>query len=483
MPDKKSDPNRKPGEINEEAMPPIVDAILVFFYISVWVDILGVSLAIVSPRPDTIYRYLPPLLLYACLLLTFPVRNWRRFRGGSGKVSDLLWGYDGQFTHTLVFVLLNFALVLWLSALNDNYANLYFMLFGVSAGQLIRHWKIMWPVVAAEFVAFAIQSGIWAQLQGSGFNVFDPGVAGLALGMGLFIVYMVMISVLITSRVRSEVLVLELRATKTQLEEALQKEKEVAVLRERDRMAREMHDVLGHALVLVAVKIEAAQRLQAVDPQRAAAELEATKELVRRSMAELRASLADLRSPDFEAGSKPLGLALQEWATHIAEEGKFAIKYDLEPDSGNFPVPVQDALWRVGREAVLNVVKHARARNAELNLFTKDGEVFLTVSDDGVGIPHLADGNARLEVDGHYGVRGMRERVEGLGGHLTIKPGREGQGTMVIASVPLPLAGATGPQSGNSAAATEKTRSISLLATDRRPMSETRTTAGHQEKR
>jgi signal transduction histidine kinase len=259
--------------------------------------------------------------------------------------------------------------------------------------------------------------------------------------MILFVVYIVMMTALIGSRLRSEALVVELRATKAQLEEALQTEKEVAVLRERARLAREMHDVLGHALVLVAVKIEAAQRLQSVDPARAAAELEATKQLVRQSMAELRASLADLRSPEFEAGGKPLSSALEDWATHIAGEGNFTIRCTVDPSTDKFPIPVQDALWRVGREAVLNVLKHARARTAELNLFTKDNEVFLTVSDDGVGIPHLADGTARLEVDGHYGMRGMRERVEALAGHLTLRPGRDGRGTMVIASVPLPANG------------------------------------------
>jgi two-component system sensor histidine kinase UhpB len=101
---------------------------------------------------------------------------------------------------------------------------------------------------------------------------------------------------------------------------------------------------------------------------------------------------------------------------------------------------MQDALWRVGREAILNVVKHARAQRAELNVFRKDGAVYLSVADDGVGIPHLADGTARLEVAGHYGLRGMRERLEALGGHLAIRPGREGRGTLVLASLPLPPA-------------------------------------------
>src|SRR5262249_22518927 len=158
------------------------------------------------------------------------------------------------------------------------------------------------------------------------------------------------------------------------------------------RMAREMHDGLGHALSLVAVKIEAAQRLQTVDPARAAAELEATKELVRRSMADLRASLADLRSPDFAAAAQPLSQALQTWATRTAREAGCALTCTFEPGTDALPAPIQAALWQVGREAVLNVVKHARATHAELHLFCKDQAVYLSVADDGVGIPHLAEG-------------------------------------------------------------------------------------------
>jgi len=73
-----------------------------------------------------------------------------------------------------------------------------------------------------------------------------------------------------------------------------------------------------------------------------------------------------------------------------------------------------------------------------VNLFCKHSTAFLSVADDGVGIPHLGEGRARLEVDGHYGLRGMRERLEALGGSLAIRPGRQGRGTLVLASVPLP---------------------------------------------
>jgi two-component system sensor histidine kinase DesK len=294
--------------------------------------------------------------------------------------------------------------------------------------------------VAAELLAFAYQAGVLAELQKAGIGgLLEGNVLGLLLGISAGLAYMVLFDRLISSRIRSEYLVHELRATQKQLEEALATEKEVAVLRERNRLAREMHDVLGHSLVLVAVKIEAAQRLQAVDPERAAAELESTKELVRQSMTDLRVSLADLRSPTFEAGKMPLGKALGDWTARTAHEGELSVKFESESGVEALPAPIQDALWRVGREAVLNVVKHARAEHVEVHLFIKDGNVYLSVGDDGVGIAHLAEGTARLEVEGHYGIRGMRERLEVLGGQLTLKPGRDGRGTLLLASVPLPV--------------------------------------------
>ncbi len=458
--------------LQDEDMPSIVNTILVFFYAVAWLDLIVISYGVVSLDPAGITRYILPLLCYCLVLLTYPILNWRRFRSGRGKLSDLVWGYRFQSRYIILFLLANFLVVAWLSALNENFVNLYFMIFGITAGMLGKR-RAVWPVIVVELIAFGIQSGLWQEWQQTGFNVFTPDAGGFILGLVIFVAYVIMIQALISSRIKSEALVLQLTATQKRLEEALPREKEVAVLRERDRMAREMHDVLGHALVLIAVKIEAAQRLQVVDPARSAAELEATKELVRQSMSDLRASLADLRGPDFDAGSKPLSQSLKEWANRTAAEGKFAISVNLEPEANAFPVPVQDALWRVGREAVLNVVKHARAHHAEINVFTKDGSAILTVRDDGEGIPHLSEGQARLEVDGHYGMRGMRERVEALGGRLTIRPGRDDQGTLVMVAIPLPPIpssspgkpqGSTLPGTSVTVGATSSTKGTTLLS-------------------
>jgi signal transduction histidine kinase len=423
-------------------MPPIINRTVVFFYVLTWANLLYSLFIAVQNTTDADYGYLLPVGLYILLFIVHFALNLAQYRQQGGSLGDLLWGYDAPQWRPIAFILLGVALIFWLNTENRNFMWLYIPWISATFGMFPLRFSL--PILAIEVLGLVYQLGVIEFLGGETLPL--EAVIGISFSIISFTASFVLITLLMRERVASEVLVQELRQTQARLEEARQKEKEVAVLRERDRMAREMHDVLGHSLVLVAVKIEAAQRLQAVNPERAAEELESTKELVRQSMADLRTSLADLRNPAFEADDKPITVALQAWAERTAREGKFDIECDFEPGAEALPPAIQDALWRVGREAVLNIVKHARASNVRLALFRKDSEVYLTVMDDGVGIPHLAEGSARLEVEGHYGIKGMRERVEALGGHLKLTPGRDGRGTLVIAAVPLPSIASSGQE-------------------------------------
>jgi signal transduction histidine kinase len=430
-----NDNPQPPGEPRSEGMavPPLVNRVLVLFYILTLVNFLySVLIAFQDAGGD--YGFLVPACLYMLLFAAHFVLNLLQYRQRGGMLADVLWGYDEPAWRPLAFILVGFALIFWMNLESDAFIWQYIPWIAATFGMFPVRLSL--PILALEVSGLIYQIGIVEFLGGEALPL--EALIGISFSILSFVISFVLITLLIRERIASEHLVHRLKRTQAQLEEASHKEKEVAVLRERDRMAREMHDVLGHSLVLVAVKIEAAQRLQAVNPERAAEELESTKELVRQSMADLRASLADLRNPAFEADDKPLKEALQEWAERIAREGKFKVECDFEPGIETLPPAIQAALWRVGREAILNIVKHARATGAHVSLFRKDGEIYLTVMDDGVGIPHLAEGSARLEVEGHYGIRGMRERLEALGGHLRLTPGRDGKGTLVIATIPLP---------------------------------------------
>jgi len=422
------DPNAAPHR-----MPAVINGTLVFFYVLILSLVAG--FAALATTDPTLHGYEWPVAAFGLVYAGFFAYNWTHRPAAGYRLSDLLWGHHEQDGPQVVFVLLCLGCIAWMTLTASFFAWLYISLCSQTFSMFRLRWAL--PLLALEMGVASYQTGLFADLVA---GRLPADFWSSLFGAGFTVVYVVLISVLIRSRMQSEHLVQELRQTQQRLEAALIHEREAAALRERDRMAREMHDVLGHALALVAVKIEAAQRLQTVDPARAAAELDATKALVRDSMTDLRASLADLRSPTLAADAGPLGAALTAWALHTAAAGGFALRCTVEPAADALPTPIQDALWRVAREALLNVVKHARAETAELHLFCKGDAVYLSVGDDGVGIPRLAAGQARLEVAGHYGVRGMRERLAALGGSLSIRPGPTGRGTLVLATVPLPAA-------------------------------------------
>ncbi|QIK75082.1 sensor histidine kinase [Nocardioides piscis] len=171
---------------------------------------------------------------------------------------------------------------------------------------------------------------------------------------------------------------------------------ELALVAERDRVARDVHDVLGHSLTALAIKAELAARLIDVDPDRARAELESIQETARLALAEVRATVGGLRAANLEAelAAAPLVLADAGVETHLV--GDLA---DTDPRH-------RALLAWVLRESVTNVVRHARATRVEIRL-APDG---LEVCDDGGGM-HGPEGN---------GLRGMRERVSAAGGRLEV---------------------------------------------------------------
>ena len=227
----------------------------------------------------------------------------------------------------------------------------------------------------------------------------------------------------------------ELAAAHRQLANTAAQEQELAVLRERSRLAREMHDTLGHALVLVTVKLEVAQRLRERDPERSNRELAVTQTIVRESMNELRASIANLRSPALE--HEPAGHALSRCAREMALRTGMHVIYELQAEG--LPEEIEATLWKVGQEAIANVEKHAHAQHMVLRTGRRGENVLLFIEDDGVGFDphrHKANGRAYSSPEGHYGLSGMVERVERLGGTLHIKAGAE-RGTVVEVVLPL----------------------------------------------
>lgn len=223
----------------------------------------------------------------------------------------------------------------------------------------------------------------------------------------------------------------EIRRRDARLRLAQDEVQRLATVAERDRIARDLHDLLGHSLSVIVLKSELAARLADHDPVRAAAEIRDVERVSREALAEVRKAVRGYRNSGFR----------DELAR--AREALEAAGVTLAADVARVQLPpVEDhTLALVLREAVTNVIRHARASRCQVTLAPGGRGLALAIEDDGTG--------ARAPAG--EGVAGMRARVEQLGGTFAIT-GRSGalpggRGTRVAVTVPIDLArshGATG---------------------------------------
>ena len=245
--------------------------------------------------------------------------------------------------------------------------------------------------------------------------------------LGGMAIFLFIYGIIRTSRERAK-LITKLEATQKELELARQRDNELAALRERERLARDLHDSLGHSLVALSVQLEAIQRLYKVDPEKASAQVDELKNLTRASMDDLRRSLAGLRAPGL--GERQLREALQSLSVEVAQRAHLAITCHIHDDADQLSPAHAETLWRVAQEALANIERHAAARTVDLRLDIESQHATLAIKDDGRGFPPDAENQP-----GHYGLRGMRERVEGLGGTLTLSS--NGNGSRVDVKLPI----------------------------------------------
>ena len=223
-------------------------------------------------------------------------------------------------------------------------------------------------------------------------------------------------------------LVMLQRSQHEQLVEANQKLRDYALAseklaqtQERNRLARELHDTLAHTLSSSSVQLEAIKALFDRDPAEAKKMLSRTLENTKNGLAETRRALVDLRASELEAYG--LTQALKNVVTSAAERAGFKTEFHLEKELDMLPEDLTHCLYRCAQEAVENTLRHANAKKVAVSLTEEGDDVILSISDDGKGFVPQEAGND------HLGIRGMRERVEMLGGRLeiasTVKKGTE----------------------------------------------------------
>jgi len=199
---------------------------------------------------------------------------------------------------------------------------------------------------------------------------------------------------------------------------------ELATTKERNRLAREIHDSLGHYLTVVNVQIGAARTILEQDRPRALDHLSKAQALTQEGLAEVRHSVAALRASPTESGPLPQALAkLAEQWNAAGLSAKFAVAGTIRPLTPQANL----TLYRAAQEALTNVGKHAHATSVDLHLDYRDEDsVHLSVKDDGVGSDNS---------EGGFGLLGVRERVQQLSGEVRVRTG-SGKGFALEVELP-----------------------------------------------
>jgi len=370
----------------------------------VWRSLVGRGVAAVRALPPVV---VDTLLALTCYLATIasPVSTDRTFYGLAALASvPLVWRRRAPLLVMFVTGLASIALAR-LELVSE-----------VPYGQLVATYTVASlspPLVRALGIAGSV-AGIVTALFGKT-HLLPVGSTFLAFATAYAL------GAVARSR-RDLIVTLEARARKLAADYA------DAASHERERIARDMHDILAHSVSLIVVQAEAGPVVVRSDPARAEAVFEAIADAGRDALAQLRRTLGVLRG----SGSRAPQPGLDALRPLVEQARGAGLVTALEEQGDRRPIPPEVAIaaYRVVQESLTNVVKHAHAGRVDVWLRWADDALRLEVRDDGRG------GTGRVPAGGH-GLIGMRERVAACGGTLATGPAGDGPGFRVTATLPL----------------------------------------------
>jgi len=344
-------------------------------------------------------------LVVAIITILPVVNNWLTVwfaPHGPGPGPRMPLPPEGPIQGVLPFLLVALLLVAW----KYTWRHVLLLILGVSVLNLAMVWTVIPPDA------------------GTGPGPFPGGINMTLIQTVVLLVSGFSISFLM-GRLRKQQRSLE-EANKRLTHYASTLEK-LATSRERNRLARELHDTLAHTLSGLSVQLEAVDAYWVVDPKTARSLLDQSLSVAHTGLEETRRALKALRaSPLDDLG---LGLALTAMIRETTANSSLILDLSIVNEMPVLSPDVEQCIYRVAQEAVINVVKHAGAKNLAVKLESKDGKLMLTVQDDGVGF----DAEKNSESTG-YGLLGMQERAQLAGADLVIKNGPE-SGTIVTLTV------------------------------------------------
>jgi signal transduction histidine kinase len=213
------------------------------------------------------------------------------------------------------------------------------------------------------------------------------------------------------------------RSKRLRAERVAKEIEELAHYLERNRIARELHDAVGHDLTMLANKLDMAIELKSTDPERAEENLAAARVLVGKSVTDMRKSLDSIRDPAFDFTKALVALVAQLKASKTLDVRMKVDANDLTPGRGH-------EIFRIVQECLNNVQKHSKASEVNVEIARKQNEVEVNISDNGKGFK-LDETNQR------HGIKGIAERVKKLKGQMELDSSLT-RGTTVKVNIPDP---------------------------------------------
>lgn len=334
----------------------------------------------------------------------------------------------GQLGYKLLYVGIEIGLIFYGATLGYLHVLPTLYLIVLIQSCFLFQASIRWVVAGLSFLLFLVHQIRYVQnitllVEANDRHLFWMHLIAetLMFGLGLFFVLKLVSTLLSERQIQAQ-----LAAAHEQLRQYALRIEDLAAVQERNRIAREIHDSLGHTLTAQNIQLQTAVKLWQHDPEKAYSFLQQAQQLAATAMQEVRRSVRTLRE---DAVEEPvLGDAIAHLVHDFQQGTDIAISTAIEGPTVICP-PIERTLYRIVQEALTNVRKHAEATQIQIKISTTPEQIKLTVEDNGRGF------NSEIHKTG-FGLRGMQERVLAMDGSLRLES-FPGAGCRIMVQLPL----------------------------------------------
>lgn len=322
----------------------------------------------------------------------------------------------------IVFCVLISLSIAWIG----KYYNIVFMIFMITAQAfIVLRYKIASIIIAVFVVVYL--AIMWL----IGFDI--EGMLNISIALAVGLVFVITLSIVLRryaeQTTRSESLAKQLQLANQELVEARQKEKELAASEERVRLARDIHDGLGHHLTALNIQLQAAIKMFETQPEKSLEAIQICRQEAKAALDEIRHSVAIMRRSPLDG--KSLKQAIRYLVGNFELSTGQRVDLDIAEDIDFSDRQISDTIYRTIQEGLTNIQKHAKQfTKIRISIRLMNQLIHLEIEDNGLSLEHENYGKG-------FGLAGIRERAELMGGEMTMDT-KNGQGFGILVKIPYP---------------------------------------------